>query len=123
MIFNAELIGIKTLADGATRITFDIPKVDQSKVLSSITGFMDKALMVEVELSDNLEILKKLRKDAFFALDMYAKSKKLKYEDLHNEILASDKLFPGKNYTSLKELSILEIRELIRTVNDLLGGK
>lgn len=116
MIFNAELVGFKTLADKALRITLDIPEIDQARVLSEISKYRDSALEVEIELSEIIGVLKKLRQDAYLAITNYAISKGVEYSIMHDQILGSKKMFPGKEYTSLKQLSANELNQLIKAI-------
>lgn len=120
MFFNAELVGIKTLSDGALRVTFDIPEIDQPKVLSEISQFRGVALQVDCEQSNNMTIIKNLRKEAHLVISNYASIKGIEYQIMHDKILSSEKMFPGKSYISLKQLSIPELKRLIESIK--IGG-
>lgn len=122
MKFIATIGNIKTFKDGGLKLELEIPQIYQKAVLTDYDGFREKNVDVTIVLSEELDKIKNLRKSCHFLMKQYAVKTNVDYQSLHDKILASDKLFGDKEYTSLTELTLDQLLELEKTLVGLLNS-
>ena len=82
--------------------------------------FREQNVDVVIELSTELEKLKKLRQQVHLSIQQYANQVKEEVDIVKVRILGSENMFPSKGYTSLKELTLEELEKLRLAIQELL---
>ena len=115
MQFNGELIRFKSMKD-ALRIEIDIPKIDSTRVMQSITNFIDKPLTVDINVDSN-----EAGKSIVLITDQQKAKIHILYKELgakfnYTELEAKSRLkgkFLGSKEQSITELSKMQASEFI----------
>ena len=126
MDFSAELIGVKTMATGALRITFDVPEVAKQQVMASILNFENKALRLSVNVDgvvmkdriDNRMATNEQKTKIHMQIKDVAELYKQDFETAKTKVKAT---FLGNKEISIADISFEQANGLIEKLNELIA--